>query len=128
MPSVEILKNRSPVHEAVRPIEHAVVENQAEEKANRQIIERVGKCIPVDTGHAGLIHFEQPSAHDRKDQDRLQRHLHFSRDSAACWPPILNATFLFFLVGMEEVNVVCVAARKQITHRQNEKKDNRELI
>ena len=55
------------MHKAVGPVEHGIVEYKTEEKTNRQVSEWIGEGVPVDAGHAGFVHFEQPCAHDREN-------------------------------------------------------------
>ena len=49
------------------PIKHGVVEYKAKEKADRQVNEGIREGVPVDAGHPGFVHFEQPCAHDREN-------------------------------------------------------------
>ena len=73
MTSVRVFEHGRPVHEAVRPVEQGVVNDQAKEEAQRQVVQGILERVPVNARHSRLVHLEEARSHDGEDQYRLQR-------------------------------------------------------
>lgn len=88
--------------------------DEAQEKTDRYVIERVCKSVPINAGQAGFVHFEKANAHDRKNQNRLKRHTDLPLNVEPFRSPFLDLAFFFFLVLSNEVHVIGMPARHKV--------------
>ena len=119
MRQVHIFENRPPMHEAVGPIKIRIVDGQAEEEADRQIVQGVLAKTPVNARASSLVKLKQRGRHDGEDRNSQERKADLSPNLLAGRPPLLDALLLFQWVATHVINEVKVARRQQITEEQD---------